>query len=85
MRHDQDPLSKNERPLLRRLAFMVGMCAVRSDGLYRVECQAMRVQNSGRKRPAVVAMGRRMLCPMREGQTAQLTRNASPGIRERGT
>jgi transposase len=64
MRHGYDRLSKSGRPLLRRLAFMLGLRAVRSDGLYRAEYQAMLVRNGGRKMPAVVAMGRRMLCLM---------------------
>ncbi len=64
MRQGYDRLSKSGRPLLRRLAFMLGLRAVRSDGLYRAEYQAMLVRNGGRKMPAVVAMGRRMLCLM---------------------
>lgn len=64
MRHGYDRLSKSRGRLLRRLAFMLGLRAVRSDGLYRAEYQAMLVRNGGRKMPAVVAVGRRMLCLM---------------------
>ena len=64
IRHGYDRLSKSGRPLLRRLAFMLGLRAVRSDGLYRAEYQAMLIRNGGRKMPAVVAVGRRMLCLM---------------------
>jgi transposase len=64
IRHGYDRLSKSGRPLLRRLAFMLGLRAVRSDGLYWREYQAMLLRNGGRKMPATVAMGRKMLCLM---------------------
>jgi transposase len=57
-------LSKHGRPILRRLSFMLGLRAVRSDGLLREPYLAMLDRNGGRKMPAVVAMGRRMLCLM---------------------
>lgn len=57
-------LSKSGKPLLRRLAFMLGLRAVRRDGLFRAEHEAMLARNGGRKLPAVVATGRRMLCLM---------------------
>lgn len=54
-------LSKSGRPLLRRQAFMLGLRAVRRDGIYRAQFEAMIARNGGRKMPAVVAIGRRML------------------------
>lgn len=57
-------LSKSGKPLLRRLAFMLGLRAVRRDGLFRAQHEAMLARNGGRKLPAVVATGRRMLCLM---------------------
>jgi transposase len=62
IRHGYDRLSKSGRPLLRRLAFMLGLRAVRSDGLYWREYPAMLLRNAGRKMPATVATGRKMLC-----------------------
>jgi transposase len=52
MRHGYDRLSKSGRPLLRRLAFMLGLRAVRSDGLYpgRVSgdaCAGRPAENAG--------------------------------------
>ena len=64
MRLGYDRLSKSGCPLLRRLAFMLGLRAVRSNGLYRAEYRAMPIRNGGRKMPAVVSICRRMLCPM---------------------
>jgi transposase len=54
-------ISKSGRPLLRRLAFMLGLRAVRSDGIYRKQFEALVSRNGGKKLPAVLAIGRRML------------------------
>lgn len=54
-------ISKSGRPLLRRLAFMLGLRAVRSDGIYRKQFEAIIARNGGKKLPAVLAIGRRML------------------------
>ena len=54
-------ISKSGRPLLRRLAFLLGLRAVRSDGIYRKQFEALVGRNGGKKLPAVLAIGRRML------------------------
>jgi transposase len=54
-------ISRSGRPLLRRLAFLLGLRAVRSDGIYRKQFEALLARNGGKKLPAVLAIGRRML------------------------
>jgi transposase len=54
-------ISKQGRPLLRRLSFMLALRAIRADGIYRTEFEAMVQRMGGKKLPAVVAVGRRLL------------------------
>jgi transposase len=58
-------LSKHGRPLLRRFAFMLGLRAVRAkDGIYHGAFNRMLKRNGAKKLPAIIAVGRDMLCLM---------------------
>jgi transposase len=77
-REGRDRISKEGRPLIRRLAFMLGLRAVRTDGLYRAQYEGLLKRNGGRKLPAVVAIGRKILRLMYSVARAQRVYTVEP-------
>jgi transposase len=77
-REGRDRVSKEGRPLIRRLAFMLGLRAVRTDGLYRAQYEGLLKRNGGRKLPAVVAIGRKILRLMYSVARAQRVYTVEP-------
>jgi transposase len=82
-RQGRDRISKEGRPLIRRLAFMLGLRAVRTDGLYRAQYEGLLKRNGKRKLPAVVAIGRKVLRLMFSVARAQRAYTAEPPSHEK--
>ena len=80
IRQERHRISKEGRPLIRRLAFMLGLRAVRTDGLYRVQYEGLLKRNGGRKLPSVVAIGRKVLRLMFSVARAQRAYTPEPPI-----
>jgi len=82
-RQSRHRISKEGRPLIRRPAFMLGLRAVRTDGLYRAQYEGLLKRNVGRKLPAVIAIGRKVLRLMYSVARAQRAYTAEPPSHEK--
>jgi transposase len=76
-------ISKEGRPLMRRLAFMLGLSAVKKNGIYRKEYEGLVSRMSGKKKPAIVAVGRKLLRLMYSVARAERAYTPEPPSRER--
>lgn len=75
-------ISKEGRPQLRRLAFMLGLVAIRRKGIYRKEFEALFGRMGGKKKPAVVAVGRKLMRLMYSVARSQRIYTPEPPTRE---
>ncbi len=76
-------ISKEGRPLMRRLAFMLGLAAIRKNGIYRKEFEGLVSRMGGKKKPAIVAVGRKLLRLMYSVARAERPYTPEPPSRER--
>ncbi|HEX8361043.1 MAG TPA: IS110 family transposase [Longimicrobium sp.] len=76
-------ISKEGRPLMRRLSFMLGLVAIRKKGIYRKEFEGLVSRMGGNKKPAVVAVGRKLLRLMYSVARAERVYTPEPPSRER--
>ena len=77
--------SKTISAALRRFAFMLGLRAVRAkDGIYHGAFNRMLKRNGAKKLPAIIAVGRDMLCLMFAVARDRRTFTVAPPSRGQG-
>lgn len=81
-RDGKSHISKEGRPLMRRLFFLLGMAAIKKNGIYRKEYEALVQRMGGKKIPAIVAIGTRLLRLMYSVARSQRAYTPEPPSRE---
>lgn len=75
-------ISKEGRPQMRRLSFMLGLAAIKKKGIYRKEFEGLVARMGGKKKPAVVAVGRKLLRLMYSVARSQRAYTPEPPSRQ---